>query len=330
MGEIKLCQLPLKDGAIDYISILPEVIEAASKLQIYREKMHDSRLSYKAILPAFQQKDAIASIEIAEGNHVPEEMMINMASGYYEATLIGFKEVAETGFSTTLFQRMYTSLVGNQTGMEMRPANVAVAAEDVPEYMENLASYMQFAEDMYHPLVRAAISYMQFLLINPYAKENGKMARILFTLNLYKNNIIGRPSFFISEEIKGEISKQQEYVIEVTKTGDWTEWIRFFLQRIIKQCDTYINKIIEVNRIYDEDLAKACEIAKTSQIFPVINHLYIYPVTTAKKLEEDTKIPKTSVNRFLGALTEAGILRYEEEKRTRTYYYDRLLDCMFD
>lgn len=66
--------LPLEAGSIDQNYFLEELIDATAKLEVYKEKIKDSKLDSSWFMPTLQQKEALAS-SMLEGT---------------QATLVGF------------------------------------------------------------------------------------------------------------------------------------------------------------------------------------------------------------------------------------------------
>lgn len=99
----KLDLLPLKQGAIDQTFFLEELIDATAKLEIYKEKIKDSKLGSHWFMPTLQQKEALASSQL-EGTQatlygvlinqvLPNKKDINLNEiyNYYEANIGEFK-----------------------------------------------------------------------------------------------------------------------------------------------------------------------------------------------------------------------------------------------
>ena len=86
--------------------------------------------------------------------------------------------------------------------------------------------------------------------------------------------------------------------------------------------------ITEINKLYEQHLEVARELARSSHIEDIMNLLYQHPVTTAKQIAEETDIPLTSINRYLNMLVENKILYSDRKSRNRNYFYFALLDIL--
>jgi len=121
------------------------------------------------------------------------------------------------------------------------------------------------------------------------------------------------PCFFISEALERDKIKYYTLLNNIRINMDWNEWIKFFLATVTKQCEKYIQIIMDINEFNTVD---------------IINALYQYPVTNAKQIANVTGIPMTSVNRYLGQLIDNKILFTDNKSRNRTFYYFDLLEIL--
>ena len=153
------------------------------------------------------------------------------------------------------------------------------APEKVPELMDNLISYINEPSDILKPLVRIAVIHAQFETIHPFMDGNGRVGRMLIPLYLYYTKQIELPCFFISEALEHDKLRYYNLLNNIRQKDDWNEWIKFFLATVAKQCDKYISIVTAINKLYDSHISIACNFTKSSNVVPVINMLYKYPIT---------------------------------------------------
>ena len=358
-GSYQANSLPLQNGIIDQSVFFEELIDATSKLEVYKEKIRDSKLDSSWFMPTLQQKEAVASSAI-EGTQAtldgilisqltPNEtdQDVNKVMNYYLATVTGYDLLRYHDFSHEFFYTMHSTLMrGNvekpdvvgayrvsQNYIGKKDKSHAITfippvPEDVPDLMDNLIDYINTPSDNFRPLVRTAIIHAQFESIHPFMDGNGRVGRMLIPMYLYAKKQIDLPCFFISEALERDKVKYYTLLNNIRYKGEWNEWIKFFLQTVATQCDKYIRLITKVNTLYNEHMTKACALARSSGMVDVIDALYKSPITNAKQIAEETKNPMTSVNRFLGLLVDNSILFSDNKPRNRTYYYYALLDLL--
>ena len=355
----KAKMLPLTNDCVDYMYFIDELIDATSKLEVYKEKVIDSKLDVKWFMPTLQQKEALASslMEGTQGtldgvltNQIApdnEDQNLNEVSNYFSASEFGMNRLDRTKFSNDFFTEIHSilmagnvrkpSVVGKyrteqnyigKNNPEHTITYVPPCPEDVIFLMDNLVSYINNPADAYKPLVRTAIIHAQFETIHPFMDGNGRVGRMLIPLYMYFTKQITVPCFFISEALEHDKIRYYTLLNNIRQNNDWNEWIKFFLATVAKQCDKYISIVSEINRMHDEHLNIACEFTKTSNVLPIINMLYRYPITTAKQIVEETGLPLTSVNRVLNKMIDAKILITDGKQRNRKYIYYGLLDLI--
>lgn len=353
------CILPLAGAFIDQSYFFEELIDATAKLEVYKEKIKDSKLDCSWFMPTLQQKEALAS-SMLEGTQATldgvlinqitpneKDKNLNEVRNYYAATISGYRYLSRRDFSNEFFFEMHRELMqGNvrkpsvigayrtkqnfigKTDTSHSITFIPPAPEKVPELMDNLIAYINDPGDKYRPLIRIAIIHAQFETIHPFMDGNGRVGRMLIPMYLFAHKQIELPCFFISEALERDKIRYYSLLNDIRYKGDWNEWIRFFLSTVEKQCDRYIGIITEINALYEKHLAEAKELARSANIVDVINVLYQYPIVTAKQIAERTEIPPTSINRYLGLLRDHRIIYSDEKKRNRTFYYYDLLDIL--
>ena len=106
--------LPLSNGSIDYSYFLDELIDATAKLEVYKEKIVDSKLESNWFMPTLQQKEALAS-SLLEGTQATldgvltnqaepndSDQNINEVLNYFNASKKGIHILGRENFSNGL------------------------------------------------------------------------------------------------------------------------------------------------------------------------------------------------------------------------------------
>ncbi len=173
------------------------------------------------------------------------------------AKLLAFssKAVKSSSLSTRFLCQMHNILLPGQKGKFRKKQNwigpkgctrneayfLPPVFEKVPEGMGNLSAYGKRKEK--DPLVHLAIYFAQLLIIHPFMDANGRLARALIPLFLYKKGKISSPRFYMSAYFKRRRLEYFEKLYLISTAKDWEGWISFFLQgmveegeKIIRQC----------------------------------------------------------------------------------------------
>lgn len=115
--------------------------------------------------------------------------------------------------------------------------------EMVREAMRKLNAYGNKKEK--DPLVQLAIYFAQLLIIHPFMDGNGRLARSLVPIFLYKKGLISTPRFYLSAYFKRHRLEYFKRLYMISKKKDWEGWIRFFLQGIIEEGELMIRQSLK-------------------------------------------------------------------------------------
>lgn len=352
--------LPIDFSFVKTEIFLDELIDASTKLEVYKEKIKDSKLNKSWFLPTLQQKEALASSMI-EGTQatldgvlvnrvVPDKKDINLQEvlNYDSATEYGYRYLKRGDFDKEFILDLHKMLlqgkVRNQTdqigtfrthqnyigtmGSRREITYTPPEPEMVESLIDNLIEYIKSPKDNLRSLVRTAIIHAQFETIHPFMDGNGRVGRILIPLYLYYVDQIDMPCFFVSEALERDKLRYYTLLNNIRSKNEWSEWIKFFLVTVRNQCDKYIHMISDINLLYEKDLEKACSLVRTGNMRTLINLLYQYPVINASTVAQNSDIPAATINRYLNILVEVGILYTDDKSRNRTYFYYDLLNIL--
>lgn len=352
--------LPIDSEFIKIEAFLDELIDASTSLEVYKEKIKDSKLDRAWFLPTLQQKEALASSMI-EGTQatldgvlvnrvVPDKKNVDIQEvlNYDTATEYGYRYLKRGDFDKDFILdlhrillsgkvRKQTDQIGkfrthqNYIGTMGRKREITYTPpepEMVEKLIDNLIEYIENPKDNYRSLVRIAIIHAQFETIHPFMDGNGRVGRILIPLYLYYIEQIDMPCFFVSEALERDRLKYYTLLNNIRKKNEWSEWIKFFLITVKNQCDKYIKIISDINLLYEKDLEKASGLVRTGNMRTLINLLYKYPIVNSSTIAQCSDIPSATINRYLNVLVEADILYTDDKSRNRTYFYYDLLNIL--
>ena len=194
--------------------------------------------------------------------------------------------------------------------------------EQVPILLDNLFKYMgdAFIDPI---LINLAISHSQFETIHGYRDGNGRLGRALIPIQLsYLDNT--NPILFLSEII--EVYKPSYHkLLNESRKGNMLGFIKFFLQCIIEQCNSYVIKINKIKKIYNSDMNKIKKIKGNSiyRIMPIIMKQIVF---TKQEVEEYSGVSRNIVSNIINQLVEIGILVADSSYAKKGYRYSEIYD----
>ncbi len=200
---------------------------------------------------------------------------------------------------------------------------------DVNELMGDLEKFLHNTEINVPHLLRVAIAHYQFETIHPFLDGNGRLGRLLITLYLVSNNILKKPSLYLSDFF--ERNRQLYYDnLSVARTkNNLAQWVNFFLVGVIetagKSTKTFdaiikLKSTIENRKI--STLGKRVPLA-----LKMLNYLYTKPVVIVNDVIEALEISKPTANAIVKDFVKLKILKEQTGfKRNRVFVFEEYLD----
>ena len=207
------------------------------------------------------------------------------------------------------------------------PPNV----EDMNAAMSALETYMN-AEDTLDPLIRTALIHYQFETIHPFLDGNGRVGRLLITLFLMEKHLLSAPALYISCFLKQNRIEYYDRMSEVRRTGNYEQWIMFFLRAVAESAADAIDIIDQLYALRGKNIVKLKENTNKKQLTTLIklfSYIEAHPIIEVKKTAEALGTSYNAVSRAVALLIEKGILEQREQVgKTRIYSYEGYLDIL--
>lgn len=197
------------------------------------------------------------------------------------------------------------------------------------ELMMCLDSWERFLyEDSLPPLVHASLVHAQFEAIHPFVDGNGRVGRLLITLLLVKQGLIPSPLLYLSAYF--EATREQYYarLLGVTESGEWEEWLVYFLRGIVLQAEDAMRRI---ERIDDLILGWKQELASGQSRLPerALDLFVENPFWTIRGVAGRLDVAFTTAQRAIDRLEAEGVVaRVGEARRNRVYCANAILEVL--
>jgi Fic family protein len=198
--------------------------------------------------------------------------------------------------------------------------------DSVPALIDELIAALNHPEPAVPPLIHAAMSHLNLVMIHPFSDGNGRMARCLQTLVLARAGTTD-PWFASIEEYLGHGRNTQSYYDVLVQVGggtwqpqrDTRPWIRFCLTAHFRQASTLLRRSRQLQRIWD-----LLEAVVGKHGLPERAILALADAAMGLKVRNATyraaaEISDGAAARDLKALSDLGLLVAEGEKRGRFY-----------
>ena len=195
--------------------------------------------------------------------------------------------------------------------------------EDMINAMSDLEKYMN-GEDSLDPLIQAALIHYQFETTHPFLDGNGRVGRLLITLFLMEKEILSTPSVYISYFLKMNRIEYYDRMTQVRKTGDYEQWILFFLQALSDSAEDAIQTIDELTKIHNRNAQKFENMTKRQQANAMnfLTYLEKNPIIDIQKTAAALNLSYNTVAKSVALFVDNGILQQTEKSgRSKIYSY---------
>lgn len=219
--------------------------------------------------------------------------------------------------------RQSQNWIGGAGSVINNASYVPPSPEDMLQAMGDLEDYLN-AESNLDLLMKASLIHYQFETIHPFLDGNGRIGRLLFTLFLCDKKVLSRPALYISYYLKLNRVEYYDRLMEVRRTGNYEQWIKFFVRAIAesaKDAVETINKLSALRQINTEKIATLGRLAQSAK--KLYNYIELSPIIEINKTSKELGLSFNTVAKAVENLCLLGILRQTDSgSRNRTFAYE--------
>jgi Fic family protein len=263
------------------------------------------------------------------------------ALNYRTAIFEGFKAMKSWAITERTMLEIHRNLKVKGAGKLRNQQNSIVDEYKDPIYtpprssnlhqlLSNWENFVNGDDNNFHPVIKSIMAHYQFEAIHPFVDGNGRTGRILMVLQLVQDKILPIPALYISGYLNEHSIKYKNLLLEVTKTQNWENYLKFMLLGFSTQAKRtryIISKIqrlkLEVKREIRNDLPKIYSA-------DLINHLFSFPVTFNKLMVEELEISRSTASRHLRALEDQGTLKKKKSGKYLLFINFRLMRLLME
>jgi Fic family protein len=207
-----------------------------------------------------------------------------------------------------------------------RPGNavfVPPPAEEVGASISQLERWLHDEPERTPPLIKAALSHVQFETIHPFLDGNGRVGRLLITLLLCVEGILSEPLLYVSLYLKEHRAEYYALLDRVRRDGDWEAWLDFFAQGVSESAAGAVEtaqRLVKLARDDADRIRRMPRVAGT--VLRVHQALQQRPLASANLIARLSGVSIPSVNSALATLANEGMVReISGRRRNRVFSY---------
>lgn len=202
--------------------------------------------------------------------------------------------------------------------------------EDMQTAMSDLEKYMNGGDSL-DPLIQAALIHYQFETTHPFLDGNGRVGRLLITLFLMEKGILSHPALYISYFLKMNRIEYYDRMTQVRKTGNYEQWVMFFLQALSDSAGDAIQTIDALTALHNQSVAKLGAFSKRQQtnLLKLFAYIETNPIIDIQKTAASLGLSYNTVSKMVTILVDEGILRQTDKAgKAKIYSYADYLDIL--
>jgi len=293
-------------------------------------------------------QSSLSDLLLFEATNVERQRDVKEVQNYVRAMEYGLKRLNELPLSLRFIRELHGTLMEGVRGENATPGEFRQSqnwigtsgatlneATFVPPPVAEMQECLNHLEKFLHtktklpPLVQSALVHYQFEAIHPFLDGNGRIGRLLSTLLLCQRNVLSKPLLYLSAFFEKHRQEYYELLLKVSSSGEWREWIEFFLAAVTEQSGDAVSRsrrLLELLRTYSQ-VVRDKHLPPTA--IQLVELIFMKPVLNIKTAQEYLKVSYPSAQNAISLLTEAGILtEITGRKRDKAYAANEVIKVL--
>ena len=200
---------------------------------------------------------------------------------------------------------------------------------ELPNLMSDLEKFINNEKINISELLRIAITHYQFETIHPFLDGNGRIGRLLITLQLVSKNILSKPALYLSDFFEKNRTLYYDNLMRVRQTNDLTSWLKFFLVGVVETSKSSVQSFKDIialkENIISERLIKLGK--RRSRGEKLLTELFKDPIINAQQITKKINVSKPTANSLIKDFQQLDILyEFTGYKRNRIFFFHEYID----
>ncbi len=333
-----LSEANIKMGELNAFSQLIPDVNFFIKMHVLKEGTKSSKIegTQTNIDEAIQKEEYIQPEKKDDWKEV---------QNYVQAMNQAIKSLEKLPLSNRLLKQTHKTLLQGVRGTHKLPGEFRQSqnwiggssladATFIPPHQDSVADLMADLEKFLHNknipvphLIKIGIAHYQFETIHPFLDGNGRVGRLLITLYLVSNDLLHKPTLYLSDFFEKNKALYYDNLTRVRTHNDLTQWLRYFLEGVRSTSENSIQTFKSIIKLRSEAEHKIMSLGKKQALAKsFLQFLYSKPIVDASDVAEALKINISTALRLIDDFIKLNVLKeVTGYKRNRIFAFDEYI-----
>ncbi|MDP2060622.1 MAG: Fic family protein [Flavobacteriaceae bacterium] len=330
-----LSEANIKMGELNAFSQLIPDVDFFIKMHVLKEGTKSSRIegTQTNIDEAIQKEEYIQPEKKGDWQEV---------QNYVQAMNQAIERLEKLPLSNRLLKQTHKTLLQGVRGTHKLPGDFRQSqnwiggssladATFIPPHQDSVADLMTDLEKFLHNdnipvphLIKVGIAHYQFETIHPFLDGNGRIGRLLITLFLVSNELLHKPTLYLSDFFEKNKALYYDNLTRVRTHNDLTQWLKYFLEGVRSTSENSIQTFKSIIKLRSEAEHKIMSLGKKQVLAKsFLQFLYSKPIADAGDVAEALEINVSTALRLIDDFIKLNILtEVTGFKRNRIFAFD--------
>jgi len=333
--QLLLSQADIKLGELNAFSQLIPDVDFFIKMHILKEGTKSSKIEGTQT----NIDDAVQKQENIEAEKKDDWLEVH---NYVEAMNQSIKSLDKLPLSNRLLKQAHRTLTQGARGNRKTPGEFRKSqnwiggtslrdAIFIPPHQDSVDDLMNDLEKFLHnenlaipQLIKIGIAHYQFETIHPFLDGNGRIGRLLITLYLVSNDLLSKPTLYLSDFFEKHRSLYYDNLTRARTHNDLVQWLKFFLEGMRATSENSTQTFKNIIKLRSEVEIKIAKLGKKQEMArEFLQHLYSNPMVDSSDVVKLFNINISTALRLIDDFVKLKILKeITGQKRNRNFVFE--------
>lgn len=256
---------------------------------------------------------------------------------YKTALFTGFQKLVEKPLNTNTCIAICSQIKGREMSIRKVPGT-ALASDKTGQVIYTppegeavirllLSNWEQFIHNQqdWDPLIKMAVAHYQFEAIHPFADGNGRTGRVINSLYLIQEQLLGLPILYLSRYIIQNKSEYYSLLLNVTRNQAWEDWIIYMLKGVEQTSQWTTKKILAITQLAEHTRIYIKQTRPKIYSYELVDVIFEQPYCRISNLMDKDIAKRQTASVYLKQLCEIGVLQEQEVGREKLFIHIKLM-----